>query len=295
MKKVLTICAMVLAATVAQHAFAQSSNQAAAPAYNFGDHKSSTLATKAWGALNEKNPDAVLAYTNKCIELYASKAREMQAGLKEAPSGDQQKIFSLWALNDVATCLYIQGEAYRLSGDKAKAKEAYEKILADYSFGQAWDPAQKLFWKPADAAKDKLMMIEKNLDLDFGNMSSSDIVKGAWSASNAKDIEAVKAYVAKITQLYGEQAKSMQADMKEYAWESKEKIFSFWALNDVGTAYFILGETYRQLGKKADAVAAFKKLINDYGYAQCWDPQGWFWKPAEAAEQKLIEIEASGK
>ena len=41
----------------------------------------------------------------------------------------------------------------------------------------------------------------------------------------------------------------MQEDMTEYAWESKDKIFSYWALNDVGTSLFIKGEAFRKVGK----------------------------------------------
>ena len=40
-----------------------------AAAYNFGDYRSSTLVTKGWEALAANDIEAVLAYTNKCIEL----------------------------------------------------------------------------------------------------------------------------------------------------------------------------------------------------------------------------------
>ncbi|MFA5261744.1 MAG: beta-glucanase precursor, partial [Candidatus Omnitrophota bacterium] len=53
----------------------------AALALDFGDYKSSTLTGKAWGALNSKNYKEAIVYTDKCIELYADKAREMQAKL----------------------------------------------------------------------------------------------------------------------------------------------------------------------------------------------------------------------
>ena len=66
---------------------------------------------------------------------------------------------------------------------------------------------------------------------------------------------------------------------------NKDNIFQYWALNDVGTALFILGEAYRNAGQYEEAAQAYKKLINEYFYAQCWDPKGWFWKPAEAAEK----------
>ena len=79
--------------------------------------------------------------------------------------------------------------------------------------------------------------------------------------------------------------------LKEYAWESKDKIFSYWALNDVGTALFILGEAYQNAGKKEDATKAYKRVINEFSYSQCWDTNGWFWKPAEAAQQKLAELD----
>ena len=40
---------------------------------NFGDFRSSTLATKAWAALAQNDIESVLAYTNKCISLYAAR------------------------------------------------------------------------------------------------------------------------------------------------------------------------------------------------------------------------------
>ena len=292
-KLVTTMCALVIAVAGGQLANAQGAAMAATPSYSFGDYKSSTLATKAWQALADKNVEAVVVYTNKCIELYAAEAVKMQASLKEYPAGDDQKVFSFWALNDVATCLYIQGEAYRQAKQNDKAKAIFERIVKEFSYGQTFDPANKAFWKPADAAADKISMIEKGLDLDFGNMSSATIVSRMWESLNKKDLDLVVAYSAKMMKVYGETAKKMQAGMTEYAWESPEKIHSFWALNDVGTGMFILGEAYRIAGKNAEALAAFKQVVTDYLYAQCWDPNGWFWKPAEAAQQKIVELEAA--
>lgn len=272
-----------------------SSPAAAAPkaeAYNFGDYRSATLATKAWSALEKSDIEAVLAYTNKCIELYAEQARKMQAGLKDYATGGNDNIFKYWALNDVATSYYIQGEAYRKANLKDESKEAFNKLTKEYSFGQAWD-TKGWFWKPAEAAKEKLAMIESGVNLDFGDYSSGQLVQKAWAALAANDINAVTAYVNKATELYGVKAKDMQSSLKEYPWESKEKTFSYWALNDVGTALFVLGEANRNAGKKEEAAQAYKKLIDEYFYAQCWDPQGWFWKPAETAQQKLGEMSAA--
>ena len=257
---------------------------------NFGDFRSSTLATKAWAALAQNDIESVLAYTDKCISLYGAKASAMQAGLKDYATGTNDEIFKYWALNDVATSYYIQGEAYRAANMKEEAKEAYNKLIKDYSFGQAWD-TKGWFWKPAAAAKEKMDMIAAGVSWDFGDYSSSTLIQKAWAALAANDLKGVEAYVNKTLELYALKAKDMQASLKEYPWESKEKTFSYWALNDVGTGLFILGEAYQNAGKKEDATKAYKRVINEFFYAQCWDTGGWFWKPSEAAQQKLGELD----
>jgi tetratricopeptide (TPR) repeat protein len=262
---------------------------AVAVAYNYGDFRSETLTTKAWGALNEGDLEAVLAYTNKCIELYSEQAQKMQGSLDDYPEGTNDEIFAYWALNDVATSLFIQGEAYRKAKQKDEALAAYKKVVADYTYGQAWD-TKGWFWKPADAAKEKIAMIESGSNLDFGDYTSAYLTKKAWQALGSDDKDSVIAYTDKVLELYEDKAKSMQESMTEYAWESKDEIFAKWALNDVGTSLYIKGEAYRKSGDFKNAQQAYKKLVEDYFYAQCWDPNGWFWKPAEAAQQALDDL-----
>ncbi len=257
---------------------------------NFGDYRSSTLTTKAWGALAQNDIESVLAYTNKCISLYGAQAAKMQAGLKDYVTGSNDDIFKMWALNDVATSYYIQGEAYRNANMKDEAKEAYNKVIKDFSYGQTWD-TNGWFWKPASAAKEKMDMMAAGANWDFGDYRSTTLIQKAWAALAANDLKTVEVYVNKCLELYAGKAKDMQASLKEYPWESKEKTFSYWALNDVGTGLFILGQAYQNAGKKDDAAKAYKRVINEFFYSQCWDPNGWFWKPSEAAQQKLGELD----
>ena len=258
-------------------------------AYNFGDYRSETLATKAWGVLKDGDLEAVLAYTNKCVELYADQAKKMQSSLTAYPTGSNDQIFAYWALNDVATSLFIQGEAYRKADKKDEAIAAYKRAVNEFSFGQAWDP-QGWFWKPAEAAQEKIAMLESGSSLDFGDYSSSFLTTQAWKALEASKSDEVTAYVGKVVDLYAAKARDMQNSLTEYPWESKDKIFGYWALNDVGTALYIQGEALRKAGKSAEAKQAYQKLVDQYYYAQCWDPKGWFWKPAEAAQQALDEL-----
>ncbi len=282
MKKILILTLLVLSIGFL--------NPIASWAYNYGDYRSVTLATKAWDALSKGDIEAVLAYTNKCIELYGAQAKKMQASLTDYVQGPNDDIFKKWALNDVATCLFVQGEAYRKANMTDEAKETFKNLIENYTYGQCWDGGG-WFWKPSEAAKERLDAIEKGLDVDFSDSTSAGITTKAWEAYAKDDLESVLLYTNKCIDLYGDKAKEMEASLTEFPWETNEEIFSYWALNDVGTCLFIQGDAYKKAGMNEEAKATFKKLVDEYFFAQCWDTQGWFWKPAEAARQRLLEME----
>ena len=263
---------------------------ALAHAYEFGDRTSATLTGKAWEALGKDDIEAVLAYTNKCLELYGEAAKKMQSSLTDYATGKKEDIFKYWALNDVATCLFIQGEAYRKANMMDEAKEVFQKLVSEYTYGQSWD-SKGWFWKPAEAAQEKLATIESGSKADFGDSSSEQLVAKSWAALKDNNLDDVLTYTNKCLELFGQKAKEMQDSLTEYPVE-KDKISSLGALNDVGTSLFIQGEAYKAAGKNEEAVKSYKKVIDEYSYAQCWDPDphGWFWKPAEAAQKKLDEL-----
>lgn len=250
------------------------------------DNSSNYLVQKAWSSLAARDFDAAASYANKAIELYAPRAREMQASLTAYPSGGKEQIFEYWALNDVGAAFFILGEAYRNAGQPQEALKTYQKIIDEYSYAQCWDP-QGWFWKPASVAQDRLDVAAAGEDVDFGNYDSKFLLRKAWAASDAQKMKSVALYVHKIEELYGDKAREMQASLKTYPAGSKEQISRYWALNDVGTALFILAEMYRNAGLKADADRLYRRVAEEYYYAQAWDPQGWFWKPAEVSGERL--------
>lgn len=129
-------------------------------------------------------------------------------------------------------------------------------------------------------------------DLDFGDHSSATLTSRAWEAmGRGADTEAL-AYVGKCLELYETEAKAMQASLSDFPpTEPQEATAKYWALNDVGTCLFIKGEILLKQGNRLVAKEVFIRLRDEFGYAQCWDPKGWYWKPAQAAKQKIIEIE----
>jgi len=68
--------------------------------------------------------------------------------------------------------------------------------------------------------------------------------------------------------------------------QESETIFANGLLNDVATCLFIKGRSEEALGHKEEAFRTFR-AASRYTYARCWDPNGWFWSPAEAALDQL--------
>ncbi|EKD27556.1 MAG: Beta-glucanase [uncultured bacterium] len=256
--------------------------------YDLGDQKSSTLTTKAWAAFQVKDWQGVDVYTDKCIAMYANEAQKQQSQLTALPP--ESVAFNYWALNDVATSFYIKAKANVLKNEAEPAKKNCETIINLYSYAQCWDN-QGWFWSVSNASKDMLATLGSNID--FGDYTSQTLVAKAWEALNkSKERDAI-VYANKCIALYKADADKQQKSLSTYP--AKDKVFDYWALNDVGTSYFVLGDSYVGLSQWNEALNSYQTLINDYGYAQCWDPKGWFWKPSVSARGKVNKIKSEQK
>ncbi|MGB5336753.1 MAG: hypothetical protein WBN07_14110 [Woeseiaceae bacterium] len=129
--------------------------------------------------------------------------------------------------------------------------------------------------------------------LDYGDFSSATLMIKGWEAlGEGKYDDAVK-LTEKCIELYEEQAQAMQASLDEKP--SADVVNDYWALNDVGTCYFIMGEALVKLSKKAEALLAYKTVRDELYYAQAWDTKGWHWSPADAAYPKVQMLESQQK
>ena len=79
----------------------------------------------------------------------------------------------------------------------------------------------------------------------------------------------------------------------------RKKIFDRWAVNDVATAYFVRGRSAELLFRKSKNLK-YKQLAQrsyeaatQLTYGRCWDPQGWFWSPAESAADRISALGAT--
>ena len=124
--------------------------------------------------------------------------------------------------------------------------------------------------------------------MDYGDFTSVTLTTRAWEALGAGDYNAAIRYTEKCAELYESEARKMQASLS--ALPTGEAINNYWALNDVGTSYFIRGQALKEQGKTKQAIAAYQVVTGELFYAQAWDPNGWFWAPAEAAATQLVTL-----
>ena len=126
--------------------------------------------------------------------------------------------------------------------------------------------------------------------LDYGDYSSMTLQVKAWDALGEGRYEDAVKYTEKCAELYEEKARQMQAELS--AKPAPEKVNDYWALNDVGTTYYIRGEALTKLRKYSEALAAYKVVKDELYYSQAWDPKGWYWSPSDAAYPKVAMLEA---
>jgi len=120
--------------------------------------------------------------------------------------------------------------------------------------------------------------------------SSGELVLKAWEVHGKKDVEATFKVTQECIDLYKEEAGRQQASLSALP-TRKGEIEAVQVLNDVATCYFIQAESYRDQGKLAEAKKAFQLIVDQYSYAQAWDPRGWFWHLADAAKKSIDRIE----
>lgn len=227
----------------------------------------SDLMVKAWQTFDKKEFDKSKRYAQATIDIYQD--------IK-----DNSNI-----LTDVATCHFIIADILRIEGKIDEAKEKYHYIAQNYPQSKCWD-LRGWFWNVADVAKDRIFTLETGYD--FGDYTSEYLTNKVWEGLDKKDYARVEVYAQKCILLYQEQAKSQQNSLRDFA--ANSFIPYFWALNNVGTCYFILGEAYLAQKRYEDAKGMYQEVIDNYSYARCWDPRGWFWKVAEDAKQRLKKI-----
>ncbi len=258
-------------------------------------HERETAAAwKAWEAGRFKD---ALAHANGCVREFGRQAgrgqRSLEESKKEIPTGcvtAEQKtaILKNGVLNDVAVCFYIRGRA----ADRLCLKELATKELNQamkYPAARAWD-ARGWFWAPAEAAERFLR------DPRMADKAPSEIyTTDAWAAYNKRNYRETLAHADRCEREFYQAALKTErslADRNERVPNGavtdsvKKKIQERGLLNDVSTCLYLKGRAAEASRDYKTAAKAYERAMT-LPRGRCWDDNGWFWSPAEAAGDRL--------
>jgi len=127
---------------------------------------SKVLTAAAWSAFNARNYNLALECSAKVINRWPVQASEQQQAAVTSPNDcaapkgkpTEQQVSSYfaanWALSDVATCLFIQGQTLEKVRRTPDACRAYRWVFEQYSCAHTWDP-EGFFWRTADGARER--------------------------------------------------------------------------------------------------------------------------------------------
>lgn len=208
------------------------------------------------------------------------------------------------------TCMFLQADSHRQLGGFMQAEELFVKAVREYPHAKYHDPNYgDIPVKPqCDVG---LRLVAERDKYDFPE-KSEDYTTLAWKYLDKERFDtAIFMAEACIHRFQGEARKQQAAHEKKYKRippklspkpeENKEILRQFWALYDVGTCYFIVGQAYEKQGDLAakrdsvreacefydKAIKCYDEVINKYPSAQCFDPDGsWYWSVKKGAEDR---------
>ena len=132
------------------------------------------LLTRAWNASERERWTTVVDFLTKLLNDYEFSAErgEKQMLSTNAPppklgrlgvalsDADAQANFSRGLINDVATALYLRGEAFNHLGKVPEARADWQKVLT-YPHAATWDVRTKEFWLTKEGAENKLYQMDR--------------------------------------------------------------------------------------------------------------------------------------
>jgi hypothetical protein len=110
----------------------------------------------------------------------------------------------------------------------------------------------------------------------------------AWKALSQEQWSEVIELADRANQRWGARARELNSSLN--AFPSDEQARGFTHLNELATITLIKAQALEKSGQEAAAVETYRMLVDDFTYGQCWDNQGWWWRPSEAARDAIQRL-----
>lgn len=169
---------------------------------------------------------------------------------------------------------------------------------------QSTNPAQTS--KPTEPKKEPVKQEPDLPNIICEGDTSQEKIAKAWAGLNAhkgamndKNLEQALVCTMSAIEKWQGQADEQQANRQKAgecrttpSVSQKDAYFaSYWALADIGAAWFIRGQALVQQRKWQEAREAYRVVIDRYSCAYAWDPRGWFWRIADGAQEQYNNIQ----
>ena len=132
------------------------------------------LLSLAWNAHDEKNWDQVVELTTNLLKVDEDPANKEQQELteKKVPltktgrvgvdlgDADVQSNHSFGLINDVATALFLRGEANRQLKKEVEARADWKKVMT-FDHAVTFSSVLKEFWRTKDEAENKIFQLDR--------------------------------------------------------------------------------------------------------------------------------------
>ena len=170
---------------------------------------STEFVRQAWEASGHGDLAKLQELADQMMGIYGQQAKEQQSSLSGFPARGKEGDYQ--ALNDVATVLFVKGEALMNFGKPDEAKVVFHQIIDEYKWSQAWDP-RGWFWSVAEKSQASIDVMEGNVkeEPDVAEERLKTIPKLAFPGT-AKIIDYTK---------YG---KFIDVGTKDYVYEVKDQ------------------------------------------------------------------------
>lgn len=110
----------------------------------------------------------------------------------------------------------------------------------------------------------------------------------AWKAKAKRDWNEVIRLADHAERKWGAKARELNAGLDDYPKGQAARNYA--VLNELATITLLKAGALKEKGDKAGALAAYRKIVEDYTYGQCWDNKGWWWQPAKSARDSISTL-----
>lgn len=214
------------------------------------------------------------------------------------------------------TCYFLKGDCQRQSGKFKEAEVTFQTVIADYNNAVWPDPNVRGGYVPVRPQVDVGLRLVAEQDRCRFPEDSNGYTTLAWKYLDKERFDTAIFFAWECIRRFRtdavEQQKHHRAEYKENLpklWPDPKKnegiLQRYWALYDVGTCCFVVGQAYEYQAdgavKRGDvqetrrlyekAIRQYEVVVTNYPAAQCFDARGpWYWSVKKGAEERVNRI-----